>query len=182
MASSKSVKFEISIEKLVVKFEGDVEIAERIQGDVTTAIASLTAAQKKLLGPGQSASNPTQPAAEQQRGGRRRRRRRGWGGDGIDPSVLDGDVSSSEGDSAASNGNGASGERREVGAATLIETLRAEGFFSQKRKLGDIRAKMAEKGHTLAPTDISPALVKATRKGSLQREKDNAKQWVYFTS
>jgi hypothetical protein len=46
--------------------------------------------------------------------------------------------------------------------------------------IGDMKAALAAKGHTLKSTDLSPILVTLTQQGVLKREKNSAKQWTYF--
>ena len=47
--TSKSVKFEISLEKLTVKFEGDIQFAEKVQSDITGALNTLASAQQRMI-------------------------------------------------------------------------------------------------------------------------------------
>jgi hypothetical protein len=72
--------------------------------------------------------------------------------------------------------------RRRTGAATtaLITTLKAEGFFGSRKTLGAVRGALSEKGHSLKSGDVSPILVRLTQDGVLKREKNAAKQWVYY--
>src|SRR5687767_10935743 len=129
--SSKTVKFEINLEKLSVKFEGDVHTAERMQGEVTGALNMLASAQSKLLSAGQPSVTTAAPsiALEPRVTSRRRRRRRPT--DGIDPSVLDGDFpSNGHGQAAEAAGDGHASPRRSAGGVVaLLRNLKADGFF-----------------------------------------------------
>src|SRR5688572_11109779 len=99
MSSSKSVKFEISLKELKVTFEGDIQTAERMQGQITGAINSLASAQNRLLAPAAATAPAATPIALPGAGGRRRRRRTAGTPAGIDPAILDGAV-------VPENGNG----------------------------------------------------------------------------
>jgi hypothetical protein len=181
--ASRSVKFEISLKGLSVKFEGDIQTAERMQSQITGALNSLASAQNKLLTSGQPAA--AAPAPEVTVG--RRRRRRAKKTEGIDPSVLEADVVSGDGEGATSesnNGNGDGSEPRRVrrsggGAQPLIERMKAEGFFAEPRSIADVRGELSRKGHTFESRDISPALVRLTKKEVLQRQETADGQWSY---
>lgn len=175
--SSKSVKFKIALKELVVEFEGDVQIAERLQGDITSALSTLASAQQRALSPGRQQPPNTATTELGTMPTRRRRRKRSGGQvDGIDPSIVDGEV---EGGAEVSSGDGE--PRRDAsGVVSLLNVLKAEGYFAERRTLGHIRGQMATKGHIYRPGDVSPLLVTATRKGILRREKNSANQWVYF--
>lgn len=174
--ASKSVKFEISLEKLVVKFEGDIQTAERLQGEITGALNALSSTQAKLLGqasPPQSSVDSTTVKAK------RRRRRRSSGGDSdaglndiIDGTVID--------DAADSGAEGVGVKRPGAGPSARIVALKDEGYFAQKRTIGAIKEALAKKGFTYKSNQISPTLVQLTQSGVLQREKSPQKQWVYF--
>jgi hypothetical protein len=185
--SSKSVKFEISLKELKVTFEGDIQTAERMQGQITGAINSLASAQNRMLSPATQtpSASPVLPAAA----GTRRRRRRSTAAPagGIDPAILDGAVVPENGDGAGTNGDhGADATTRRArrtpgGNQTgLISDLKNEGFFGAKRSIGDIRGELARKGHTFQSNEISPTLTKLTKERVLKRDKDEqSSQWVY---
>jgi hypothetical protein len=182
--SSKSVKFEISLKELTVKFEGDIQTAERMQGQITGALNSLASAQNRLLSPG-AATNSTAPVVLPT-AGRRRRRRSGAASPGIDPSILDATaVVPENGDGVIKDdaGDAARRTRRTSGGnqTALITTLKTENFFSARRTIGDIRGELGRKGHTFKSNDISPALVSLTKSGVLKRDRDpQTDQWVYY--
>lgn len=179
--ATRSVKFEISLKELTVKFEGDIQTAERMQSQITGAINSLASAQNKMLASGQQAA-PT-PAPEIIGG--RRRRRRGKKVEGIDASVIDADVVSTDG--VASDGNNGNGDgsaeprrarRSGEGPQPLIERLKSDGFFAGPRTISDVRAELSRKGHVFPSRDISPALTRLTKKGFLQRQ-STTDGWSY---
>jgi hypothetical protein len=174
----KSIKFEISLEKLSVKFEGDIHTAERLQGEIAGAINSLASAQHKMLAPVPNVVSPVIDAGRGQRGRRRRK-----GAEGIDPAILDATtLTNGDGEVDGENGSGASRPRRSSGGATtLLTTLKDEGFFSgNKRTIGEIREELGRKGHTFKSNEVSPGLVWLTKNGILKREKNADKQWIYF--
>src|SRR3954471_24563038 len=85
--ATRSVKFEISIEKLSVKFEGDIQTAEQIQNQITGAINNLASAQNRVIASGR----PTPAPASVDVTPVKRRRKRRKVNEGIDTSVLDGE-------------------------------------------------------------------------------------------
>jgi len=180
MSATKSIKFEISLEKLSVKFEGDIQTAERLQGEIAGAINSLASAQHKMLAPAPKVV--ATPVIDAGRGRRGRRRRKTT--DGIDPAILDATAApNGDGEDDAVNANGGSRARRSSsGATTLLTTLKDEGFFGAgKRTISEIREALGRKGHTFKSNEISPSLVSMTKSGALQREKNAEKQWIYFS-
>jgi hypothetical protein len=180
--TSRSVKFEISLKELSVKFEGDIQTAERMQSQITGAINSLAAAQNKLLISGQ----PATPTPAPEIAVARRRRRRAKKAEGIDPTILEADVVSGDGATAESNdGNGNGSEPRRArrsgeGPQQLIERMHADGFFAAARSIADVRAELSRKGHNFESREISPALVRLTKKEVLQRQ-STAEGWSYST-
>ncbi|MGA8905575.1 MAG: hypothetical protein WB661_11290 [Candidatus Bathyarchaeia archaeon] len=59
-----------------------------------------------------------------------------------------------------------------------IRELVDEGFFKQKRSLGDIQKALEAKGHIYATTSLSPILVRLTRSRILRRLKEQG-AWNY---
>ena len=180
MSATKNIKFEISLEKLSVKFEGDIQTAERLQSEITGALNTLASAQHKMLAPGPKVVAPAVIDVGRGRRGRRRHKTNG----GIDPAILEGTTSpNGDDEAAAGSGNGtASRARRSSGGATaLLTTLKDEGFFGNgKRTIGEIREELGRKGHTFQSNEVSPSLVSLTKGGVLKREKNAEKQWIYF--
>jgi hypothetical protein len=85
-------------------------------------------------------------------------------------------------DVAGEDDNDARRSRRTGGSGptALLTVLKDGGFFASRRTIGDMKAALAAKGHTLKSTDLSPILVALTQQGVLKREKNSAKQWTYF--
>lgn len=59
-----------------------------------------------------------------------------------------------------------------------IRELVDEGFFKQKRSIGDVRKALEAKGHIYARTSLSPVLVRLTRLRLLRRLKEEG-AWNY---
>lgn len=176
--ATRSVKFEISIEKLSVKFEGDIQMAEQMQSQITGAINNLASAQNRLLAP--SRPSAASPAVEVLPSRRRRKRRKST--DDVDTSILDAEVVSPS-DASDASGDSAPPRRRTGAAPTaLVTALKTEKFFDDRRTLGDVRMALSQKGHTFTSQDVNPILVRLTQDGVLKREKNAAKQWVYYAS
>jgi len=181
--SSRNVKFEISLKELSVKFEGDIQTAERMQSQITGALNSLSSAQNKLLAPGQPATGT--PAVDATPA--RRRRRRSKRIEGIDAAILEADVVSgdgAQGESTSGDGSGTVARRRRSGAAQteLLTRLKNDGFFSERRTISEIREALSRKGHTFESNEVSPILVSLTKKELLQREKNSEGQWLYYSA
>jgi hypothetical protein len=180
--ASKSVKFEISLKELKVTFEGDIQTAEKMQGQITGALNSLASAQNRLLSA--KGEQPPPPIVVQAPSKRGRRRRSGAGNSSsIDPSIIDATTVGENGDREQAASEPTRPRRAPSGNQHgLIASLKGEGFFGAGRSIGDIRAELARKGHTFKSSDISPALVRLTKEGALKRDKDaQLNQWVYFT-
>jgi len=182
MSPSKSVKFKISLKDLEVTFEGDIQSAERMHGEIAGALNSLASAQKMLTAPSKPA--PTTVVIAPAGGRRRSRRRRASGGNGVDSAIIDGAADGAvvaEADAGVDDG-GRSGRRSGAGGqAAVLTQLKDEAFFGSKRTSAEIRDALAAKGHTFKTSELSPSLLSLTKQGVLKREKDPAlNQWVYF--
>jgi hypothetical protein len=182
MVASKSIKFEISLKELKVTFEGDIQSAERMHGEITGAINSLASAQSRMLSEGHKAAPVV--AVDPILVSRRSRRTRRRSAPGIDAAILEGEVVAPADGSSGDNNGGRSARRSGSGQQSdLIKQLKGEGFFGTRRTNGDIRAEMAKKGHSFKSNQINPTLVYLTQNDVLKREKDAASnQWVYFAS
>jgi hypothetical protein len=179
--TTRSVKFEITLEKLSVKFEGDLHFAEKVQADITGALNTLASAQQRMIGPAKPASSAPPPAPSRKSSSRKRRQSTNGG---IDPAIVDGLPE------AENNGNSDAASVIEVnpprlkrsgsGARDLITSLKDEGLFSERQTNASIRAALAKKGHTFQSNEINPVLVRLTRQNILKRDK-HGEQWVYFS-
>lgn len=67
---------------------------------------------------------------------------------------------------------------RANGPVEYIRSLIADGFFADKRALGDVRTALEARGHIYPVTSLSPALVRLVRSGEVRRIKENA-HWRY---
>lgn len=63
--------------------------------------------------------------------------------------------------------------------AERILTLKADGFFGQRRTTADIVSKLAEKAQTHNVSQVSAAAGQMVRRGTLQRIKDGS-AWQYY--
>ncbi|SRR6266852_3512521 len=178
MPTGKSVKFEICVKELVVKFEGDIQSAERMHGEVAGALTSLASAQRLLTAPPKPPPTPAIVTVGSA-GGRRRSRRRAAVNAGTEAANSDG-VAAPESDAGA---NDEGRQSRRSGAATLITQLKEEQFFNAKRSISEIRQELAKKGHNFQSNEISPVLLSLTQQEVLKRDKDaGLNQWVYFAA
>lgn len=180
--ATKDVKFEISLEKLVVKFEGSVELAEKMQTEVTGALNTLASAQNRLIGAGKPASPPVIVIPSSRKPSRRRR---SSSNGGIDPAIVEGLPDANVNADPNSDGLDATAGRRSARRAggaivPLITDLKSDGLFASKQTNASIREALARKGHTLKSNEVNPVLVSLTRQGILKREKNSDDQWVYF--
>ncbi len=78
------------------------------------------------------------------------------------------------------NAKSSASRQGKIGPSSYILELRNEGFFKNKRNLGDVRKKLEEQGHIYARTTLSPLLIKFVRNKELRRIKDG-KHWVYVS-
>jgi hypothetical protein len=69
-----------------------------------------------------------------------------------------------------------------TGARALIVKFIEDGWFKQKRRIGDIVEHCSTKGKKLKASDISGKLIALVREEKLQRAKDAEGQWEYFGS
>lgn len=80
----------------------------------------------------------------------------------------------------AGNTGSTARKRSGRGPKQLIEELVAEGFFSEPRPMGAIQERLRhKKGALFKPTDLSPALVRLLRQGTLDRERNASNQYEY---
>jgi hypothetical protein len=77
------------------------------------------------------------------------------------------------------------GTRRSPGGAKgkpklteLVAELIEDGFFSQPKELGAVKAALEEQGHFYPVTTLSPLMLRLVRKKELRRMKDK-KRWLY---
>jgi len=67
------------------------------------------------------------------------------------------------------------------GPIDYIRDLITEGFFTNKRGLGDVQARLEEGAHIYAVTTLSPALFRLVRSKELRRLKEQGR-WVYVNT
>ena len=172
MATHK-VKFEMSVEKLTFKFEGDVEHGQRIQLGITKALGDLSSLQNGAMGlPSSSPDAKVIDIPQLPSGGKsRRRKRRPQGENGAEGG--DGDGISESGQESPRKSSGTS-------PMQLLLELRKENFFEGGKSANDIVAHLATKGHTKMTTSTFTAqLQQLCKKSVLMRTKNSEDVWVY---
>jgi hypothetical protein len=83
------------------------------------------------------------------------------------------------GKAAPARGSGTS--RKPSGKATpttLVEDLRAEGFFKKTKTLGEVKSKLKDMGHPYPFTSLSAPMQRAVKQRRLRRFKEKGK-YVY---
>jgi len=69
---------------------------------------------------------------------------------------------------------------RRVGPRAAVEDLMKDGYLDEPRTIGAVRDRLEnKKGRTFKVTDLSPAMTRLLRDGSLDREKNEAGQYEY---
>lgn len=87
---------------------------------------------------------------------------------------------------AGDNGRGGKGSTRKTARASskrqgpqaLISELANDGFFNQKRTIGEVQKTLAGQGHIYALNSLSSPLVRLVRSRALRRIKEGS-QWMY---
>jgi len=169
MASNK-IKFEMTLEKLAFKFEGDYEQGQKIQTGISRALGDIASLQSNAMGAKSPAlidvSTSSAPS-------RRKRKKRAQNGE-------------SEGDaSVVENGaesDGEQSERRSAGESPtlLLTNLKKSGFFQEGKTAAQILNHLGTKGHTsVRGSDLTSPLLKLCQRDILTRSKPDDKTWHY---
>ncbi len=69
--------------------------------------------------------------------------------------------------------------KKKSGAKEHIRNLKAEGYFKQKRTIGDIQKSLKESGYIYETTSLSKPLLELTQAKELARINENG-QWAYI--
>jgi len=72
----------------------------------------------------------------------------------------------------------AAARKTKVGIKDYIRELKAEGFFTEKRSLGDVKTALETRGHIYAVTSLSGKMLELVRSKELGRIKEGRK-WMY---
>lgn len=83
---------------------------------------------------------------------------------------------------AAPSSKSSRSKRRSSGDSPVrshIIRLKQEGFFDQKRLLGEVRDKLAQQGHHYKSNSMSSPLLALTKSRILSREKNEDGVWIY---
>jgi len=104
----------------------------------------------------------------------------------IDKNITKGNISFSKttgiSRKKSSNGNTDSTKKSTTGATSYIKTLIHEGYFKERRTLGDITQYLKEKkAVSFTTAEIGVPIVKLLAPNELEREKGNSGQYEYFT-
>ncbi len=70
------------------------------------------------------------------------------------------------------------GRRKPISATDMILRLKNEGFFKEKRTLGDIQKELEKHGYIYPQSSLSAIVIRLLRKGELGRVREE-KGWVY---
>jgi hypothetical protein len=152
----KKTKFEITIEKLSIKYEGENEEEVRqVQVGVNRLLESLTHTSNQLM-------------------------------DVEEGEYEDVPAATAPDDNSDKNETPKSKEvkrraPRDSTRSKQILVLKQEGYFQEKRELSEIRKALSNKGFNFESKEIASAMVYLTQKGDLQREKQAGK-FVYWSS
>jgi hypothetical protein len=173
MASQK-MKFEMSIEKLSFKFEGDFEQGQRIQNGISKALGEIASLQSGAVGlPATQAEARVVESPAAASTPRHRRKRKG---------VASTEESSDETIGTSGEDDAAAAARRPSGASPkkLLMELRHDSFFDSGKKYGEIIAEINRRGHTkILPTSLPAALATLAQDKVLNRNKSAEGVWVY---
>ena len=178
MATNK-VKFEMSIEKLTFKFEGDYEQGKVLQQGINQTMAGLAGLQGKAMGlEDQSRKMIEAKVTDASPPSRSRKKRRATRPEVVDPTVASGEAS----DAGEPADEGAE-PRRNTGVSpkAVVMDLRRTGYFETPRTSGEIKDELHRRGFSsMRPTDLTSPLGSLTRQEVLRRDKDEQRnQWVY---
>jgi hypothetical protein len=155
----KKTKFEITIEKLSIKYEGvDEDEVRQVQIGVNRLLDSLTHTSNKLMEVEEAEFVDASSVSA-------------LPGRTSDRTNIDNNKPKPEKRRAARDSN----------RSLQIETLKAEGFFAEKRSVADIRAGLVNKGFNFESSDIASTMQYMTKKGEFQREKQDG-NFVYWSS
>lgn len=170
MATNK-VKFEMMLEKLTFKFEGDYEKGQQLQQGITRTFGDFARLQHQASGADypNDLKSATATVVET-RTARRRRRRSAATGDEASP--ADGEA------------NGESVPRKSSGISVkqLLLDLKAQGFFAEPRMNSQVVAELNKKGYThIRDNHLTSPLKRLCTAEVLRREQNSEGVWTYLT-
>lgn len=167
------IKFKLSVKELSFEFEGDQETGQRFQNSISKTLNSLTETPNQVIDVEARTidNNYLLPSSEQN--STKPKRKRG-------KRAKTNNVNSAE-----ENDNGNLGEKvkrthrpKGQSARDQIIILIQNGFFAEFRTVGEIQDALSKKGHNFDSGEISPTLLRLTKKDYLVRD-DSAGKWQY---
>jgi hypothetical protein len=168
MASNK-VKFEMSLEKLSFKFEGDYEKGQHLQQGISRTFGDLAKLQHQASGADYPGETKLLEAAVTERRPVRHRRRR--------------TVAESEHGAATDNDDsGEPGPRKSSGVSIkeLVLALKGQQFFETARTNAQVTAELNKKGHThVRENHLTSTLKRLCTSDILKRDQNSEGIWVY---
>jgi hypothetical protein len=177
-ASRGKVKFELSVEKITFKFEGDQDTGQAVNRAMNHTLGSLMEAQNRVIEvvpyeqPRALPSVPATTAAPRRRR-RRARPNRVVNGDATPPARV---VPSSE----PPLGKASKPRRpRSEGFRAQAYRLFAEDYFSTPRTVADIQTELVERGFTFDVKNIASELTSFTKKGFVVRKRNHDGHFAY---
>lgn len=75
--------------------------------------------------------------------------------------------------------SGSSPRKKGGGPTAYIEELVAEGYFSKKRSISDVKTELENRGHHIPITSLSGPLQGLCKKRALRREKSDGQTFTY---
>ncbi len=167
------VKFELSVEKITFKFEGDQDTGQAVNRAMNHTLGSLIEAQNRVIDITPEPSVPALPAATALP--RRRRRNKAKMATNGQP-VAQG---------SPANGDPASGkpvrQRRSHGSSFRDQAylLIGQGHFSQPRTANELMAELSRRGHHYDPKNVASDLLWLTKKHYLSRNRNEDGKYAY---
>jgi hypothetical protein len=179
----RQIKFRLAIEKIAFEFEGDEEVAHRVQYGITRTLESIATIQGQALG------MPEKPPVSQPMAGnpgglsvlpgpRRKRRRREVA---TGNNLTEASAQSQAGSDPSLEQGRPNRQRRARGdtARSQLVRVRETGFFGEPRTIGDIKEQLAADGHLFESPELSSVLLALTKKQVLLRQRNQENAWIY---
>ncbi|MGI8670845.1 MAG: hypothetical protein ACR2J3_13525 [Aridibacter sp.] len=169
------IKFKLSLKELNFEFEGDQEVGQRFQNSISKTLNSITETPNQVIDVEAKSVNDDYllPQSSENSNTPKRKQR------GKRLKAIDANATSSE------NGNGNLFEKTKrtnrpkgQSARDQVVVLIQSGFFSSYRSVADIQDSLSKKGHNFNSGEISPSLLRLTKKNYLIRD-DSSGKWQY---
>lgn len=170
------IKFKLSVKELNFEFEGDQETGLRFQNSISKTLNSLAETPNQVIDVESRTLEDHQLLSSSNENSTKPIRRRG-------KRAKTNDLESTSKDEFSSNGNLSEKTKRTnrpkgQSARDQILLLIQNGFFSEYRSVSDIQDALSKKGHNFNSGEISPPLLRLTKKDYLVRD-DSSGKWEY---